>query len=77
MRIELGNYRIISTLLTIVACISISFKNTPGFIIGLVVLFIALYFMFHYRCPSCKKVFDARLSPSRLEYCPRCGEKVK
>jgi len=76
MKLYLANYRFAFTILTVLACISISFQNTISYIVGTLFLALGLYFAFKYRCPNCKKAFDPRLSPRRLEFCPKCGKKV-
>lgn len=43
--------------------------------IGVVILLtIAIYFVFQYKCPHCQKTIDIRQAPHKIEYCPYCGK---
>ena len=44
-------------------------------VIGAVILLtIAVYFAFQYKCPHCQKTLDTRNARRNIKHCPHCGE---
>ena len=42
----------------------------------LIILAFFFYCGCQYKCPYCGKTLDMWASPDKLQYCPRCGEKL-
>ena len=46
------------------------------YIIGAIIFFVGIGVAYGYRCHFCGNTFDIRLGKSKLQHCPRCGERI-
>ncbi len=52
-------------------------QGTLKYIVTVIICAIAIYFERKYKCPYCGKVFNPRIKPRELTYCPECSKKLQ
>ena len=65
------------TLGFVIAMLSVTYRAVFEDNIGTaILLIISIICDMQYKCPFCHKIFDIRIRPDKIQFCPRCGEKI-
>lgn len=75
---KIKKYRFAGLVFFIIAAIPVAYlRSALGYFLGILIASIGIYFDRKYRCPSCGFVFNVKDDPEDMEFCMKCGIRLR